>query len=127
MQKRVAIRAEQLLFLFVENGCSHVGALVAHGRHGDLGDGVLAPMPIEVTFPEALQTEIVPTKIAVEGRRIVLALVAYDALLYDLPVRYRDEHGAMVGPKTLLVHRLKAEETEVILAVAAKDLGRGRV
>mmetsp|Transcript_4270 Transcript_4270/g.10399 ORF Transcript_4270/g.10399 Transcript_4270/m.10399 type:complete len:682 (-) Transcript_4270:209-2254(-) len=122
VQECEAVRAQQLLFLLVEDRGAHVCTLIAHGGHGNLGNRVLSPVPVEVALPEALQAEVVPTEITMKCRRVVLALVARDVLLDDFAVAHGYEHRAVVASEPLLVHGLEAGEAEVILAVAAEHL-----
>ncbi len=61
VQKCEAVGAQKFLLLLVEHGRPHISALRTNGHHRDLGNRVLSPMSIEVAFPKALKTEVIPT------------------------------------------------------------------
>jgi hypothetical protein len=79
-------------------------------------------MPIEMTFPEALETKIISTEITMKSGWIVFAFVANNTLFYNFTIADSDQHRSMIRTESLFVHSLKTQEAEIVLAVPAKNL-----
>jgi hypothetical protein len=83
---------------------------------------VVASVAIEVTLPEALDTEIVQAIIASERRGIVTTLFTSLLRLYDVPVGNIHQHRFVLQTIATPMHVLETLEAEVVFAIGAKHL-----
>lgn len=117
-----ALCTHHLLALLTKDCGTNLGTLVAQRRHANLRSSVLTPVPIEVTFPKALNAVVVQTIVAGKGGGIVPTLFTFFLRLDYLTIGNIDKHRLMLETVAPAVHVLEALEAEVIFTIGTEDL-----